>query len=177
MSKIYLYISKFFEQFGSYKAGLWNFTSTSPVTMKRNTVLRFLFICFSWLFFIYFLMTQIGHPLLRLTLSLSLYIKVFSSDHPVHQKPGNCRVAFHLFILHKASLLYYHICICVCVYKYVFAFLKKLKMLSSLSFDTGTQVCNQKLNKGHKNFPRKIIKKEKSSLPLIPHSWPLRHAS
>lgn len=42
-------------------------------------------------------------------------------------------------------------------------------------FDIGTQVRRQKLNKGHKNFPRKIIKKKN---PLLHHTAGLlRHAS
>lgn len=38
--------------------------------------------------------------------------------------------------------------------------LKHENALHYLLFDIGTQVCSQKVNKGHENFPRKIIKKK-----------------
>lgn len=44
-------------------------------------------------------------------------------------------------------------CVCVCFKTWKCS-------LHYLLFDIGTQVCSQKVNKGHKNFPRKIIKKK-----------------
>ena len=49
------------------------------------------------------------------------------------------------------------------MYLYIFAFEKKIEMLFSFAFiwyKVGTQVGTYKLNKGHRNFPRKIIEKK-----------------